>query len=154
MPAPATSRSFKIWFALLGVALCVLVSLLLILHYSQHQSLLTRDGRAEEALVASANRMDREFLRFRHALNEHDKPGASIEQLQIRTEALDAQVRELKNAPQANIFLSDAERALVMERLQSLQSYAAKLSQTPTHEPATCKGCARLPMDWPPRSSA
>ena len=144
MPAPATSRSFKIWFALLGVALCVLVSLLLILHYSQRQSLLTRDGRAEEALVASANRMDREFLRFRHALNEHDKPGASIEQLQIRTEALGAQVRELKNAPQANIFLSGAERALVMERLQSLQSYAAKLSQTPTHEPADLQGLRQI----------
>ena len=144
MPRPSSSRSFKIWFSLLGFALCVLIGLLFILHYSQRQSLLTRDVRAEDALVAAANRMDREYLRFRQALGEHDKASNVHEQLQIRNEALTARVRELKEAPQASVFLSSPERALVMERLQSLQNYATKLSQVPTLEPADLQGLRQI----------
>ena len=144
MPNATTSRSFKIWFSLLGFALCLLVGLLFILHYSQRQSLLNRDLRAEDALVAAANRMDREFLRFRQALSEHDKANNALEQLQIRNEALSARVRELKESPQGGLFLASPERALVMERLQSLQTFATKLSQTYTLDPAELQGLRQL----------
>ena len=144
MPNATTSRSFKIWFSLLGFALCLLVGLLFILQYSQRQSLLNRDLRAEDALVAAANRMDREFLRFRQALSEHDKANNALEQLQIRNEALSARVRELKESPQGGLFLASPERALVMERLQSLQTFATKLSQTYTLDPAELQGLRQL----------
>lgn len=144
MPNATTSRSFKIWFSLLGFVLCLLVGLLFILHYSQRQSLLNRDLRAEDALVAAANRMDREFLRFRQALSEHDKANNALEQLQIRNEALSARVRELKESPQGGLFLASPERALVMERLQSLQTFATKLSQTYTLDPAELQGLRQL----------
>lgn len=117
-------RRLPLWLSLLAATMAAAMAALLVFELHQSQSIQEGEKLRVNAITSHSVLLDREYLRFRHALSNHlyDRRNPDIEVLELRINVLSTRVDILRQSPASAFFFVDAKNQQTLTKLENLLS--------------------------------
>ena len=117
-------RRLPLWLSLLAATMAAAMAALLVFELHQSQSIQEVEKLRVNAITSHSVLLDREYLRFRHALSNHlyDRRNPDLEVLELRINVLSTRVDILRQSPASAFFFVDAKNQQTLTKLENLLS--------------------------------
>lgn len=125
----------RFWLALLAAAMAMAMAALLAVEINQSKALQDSKKMRVDSIAAPAVQLDREFLRFRHALDQqlNYRTPPDVDALMLQNDLLHSRIEIMRQSPASVYFFSSPENLQTFEQLESLHVRLERLltSDTP-----------------------
>ena len=115
-------RTPRFWLALLAAAMAMAMAALLAFEINQSKALQESKKLRVDSIAAPAVLLDREFLRFRHALdrqlNYRNPP--EVDALMLQNDILHSRIEIMRQSPASAFFFSTPENLHTFQQLENL----------------------------------